>query len=95
MLVRVHLDDNGSENGPLRVVPRSHTLGRIAAGECIAPRRSYGEVECHVVRGDALVIKPLILHSSSKAKGTHRRRVLHFVFGPPELPYGLEWAQMA
>jgi hypothetical protein len=31
------------------------------------------------------------LHASSKATGTSRRRVLHFVFGPRALPYGLEW----
>lgn len=31
------------------------------------------------------------LHTSSKAPGTCRRRVLHVVSGPPALPYGLRW----
>jgi hypothetical protein len=44
-----------------------------------------------VSRGGALVMKPLLLHASSKATRTMPRRVLHFVFGPPELPLGLEW----
>jgi hypothetical protein len=39
-----------------------------------------------------LVMRPLVLHASSKATGTSKRRVLHILFGPPELPYGLEWA---
>jgi hypothetical protein len=36
-------------------------------------------------------MRPLALHTSSKATGTGRRRVLHVVFGPPELPFGLQW----
>jgi hypothetical protein len=43
----------------------------------------------------ALVMRPLALHTSSKATGTSRRRVLHFVFGPAELPYGLQWEHAA
>ena len=33
-------------------------------------------------------------HASSKAGGASRRRVLHFVFGPRELPAGLAWAKL-
>jgi hypothetical protein len=40
-----------------------------------------------------LVLKPLLLHASSKASMPSQRRVLHFVFGPPVLPFGLEWPQ--
>ncbi|WP_182990142.1 hypothetical protein [Massilia sp. Se16.2.3] len=38
-------------------------------------------------------MRPLVLHASSKASGTSLRRVLHIVFGPPALPYGLRWQQ--
>jgi hypothetical protein len=38
------------------------------------------------------LMRPLALHASSKANGASRRRVLHFVFGPPTLPFGLAWA---
>jgi hypothetical protein len=48
-------------------------------------------VTCTMERGDALVLRPLLLHSSSKAAGTSLRRVLHCLFGPPELPLGLRW----
>jgi hypothetical protein len=40
-------------------------------------------------------MRPFALHTSSKATGTSRRRVLHFVFGPAELPYGLQWEHAA
>ena len=45
--------------------------------------------------GDALVLRPLLLHASSKGNGHSRRRVLHFVFGPRELPCGLRWPEAA
>jgi len=36
-------------------------------------------------------MRPLLLHASSKGTGTSRRRVLHFLFGPRDLPLGLQW----
>jgi hypothetical protein len=90
--VRLHLDDSGPDNGPLRVVPRSHLLGRLPSDVQAARRLEFGEVECHVPRGGALFMRPLLLHASSKTTGTRPRRVLHFLFGPKELPFGLEWA---
>ena len=41
---------------------------------------------------DGVAVIPLVLHASSKATGAGLRRVLHFVFGPASLPYGLQWA---
>jgi Phytanoyl-CoA dioxygenase (PhyH) len=90
--VRLHLDDSGPDNGPLRVVPRSHLLGRLPSDVQAALRLEFGDVECHVPRGGALFMRPLLLHASSKTTGTRPRRVLHFLFGPKELPFGLEWA---
>lgn len=89
--VRVHLDDCGPGAGALRVVPGSHRHGRLAKGEAREQRRGRGEFECFANRGDALLMRPLLLHASSKAAAAVRRRVLHFVFGPPELPHGLRW----
>jgi len=87
--VRVHLDDCGPESGPLRVVPRSHGHGRLSDDEMKSLRRQHGEVTCIARSGDVLVMRPLLLHSSPRAQKQSRRRVLHFVFGPPELPCGL------
>ena len=89
--VRVHLDPCLETDGPLQFVPATHTRGRIDAAEASRLRRNGPVVTCAVARGGALVMRPLALHTSSKAMGTSRRRVLHFVFGPPELPHGLQW----
>lgn len=79
--VRVHLEDTGSDNGALEIVPGSHVSGE-----------SGGARHTHFVpKGGALVLRPLLLHASLKVRsGT--RRVLHFVYGPAQLPDGAEWA---
>lgn len=89
--VRVHLDDCGSASGPLRVVPGSHRHGRLSAEAARALRDQRGEVECVARQGDVLLLRPLLLHSSSKAQSPAPRRVLHFLFGPQELTCGLKW----
>jgi hypothetical protein len=89
--VRLHLDDSGPEAGPLRVVPGSHRQGRLSPDEARRLRQARGECECLATRGDALLVRPLLLHASSKAAVPSRRRVLHFLIGPAELPHGLRW----
>ena len=89
--VRIHLDPCLEDDGPLQFVPATHTRGRIDAAEASRLRQDGPLVMCAVDRGGALAMRPLALHASSKATGTSRRRVLHFVFGPAELPYGLQW----
>jgi hypothetical protein len=91
--VRVHLDDCGFESGPLRVVPASHCAGLLSDADAVELRATLGEVVCTAKSGDALIIRPLLLHSSSKAQSPSRRRVLHVLFGPPALPDGLQWKQ--
>lgn len=89
--VRLHIDDCGAGDGPLHVVPGSHRHGRLADASAIALRDACGTVACPVPRGGAMVLRPLLLHASSKATGSSRRRVLHFLFGPRALPCGLAW----
>jgi hypothetical protein len=89
--VRVHLDDCPAESGALRVVPHSHMEGRVDRSQAEALRQRHGETVVPVAQGGVLVMRPLILHASSKAISLTPRRVLHFVFGPSVLPLGLEW----
>lgn len=89
--IRLHLDPCTAADGPLLFIAGSHTHGRIDAGQASAWRRARPFVTCTLGRGDALLMRPLALHASSKASGTSLRRVLHVVFGPPALPYGLQW----
>ena len=89
LAVRVHLDPCGLDDGPLVVVPGSHRHGVVAPDEAIALRAR--EAPCPAAPGDAVLMRPLLLHRSSKARGDSRRRVLHFVFGPRGLPDGMAW----
>lgn len=91
--VRLHLDVCGRDDGAVRVVPGSHRQGLIAPEAAVLMRSATAEVTCEAAPGDALVMRPLLLHASSKATGQSRRRVLHFLFGPRVLPHGLAWRQ--
>jgi hypothetical protein len=91
LAVRVHLDDCDDRNGALRVVPGSHRLGRLTASDAARERDARGEISVSVPRGGGMLMRPLLLHASSKASTDSARRVLHFVFGPRELPHGLRW----
>jgi ectoine hydroxylase-related dioxygenase (phytanoyl-CoA dioxygenase family) len=90
--VRVHLDDSDRENGPLRVVPGSHRYGRLTQSEAAEHRSLKGEFTCLAQKGGAVLLRPLLLHASSKSNVVAPRRVLHFLYGPPELPFGLHWS---
>ena len=89
--IRVHIDACSAENGALRIVPGSHLLGRLGADAQSEVRNATGELVVPVDRGGALLMRPLILHASSKATVPNGRRVLHFLFGPRTLPLGLRW----
>ncbi len=91
LALRLHLDDCNEQNGALRVVPGSHRLVRLTVDEATRAKEAHGEVYVQVPRGGAMVMKPLLLHASSKASIGGMRRVLHFVFGPAELAGRLRW----
>lgn len=91
--VRVHLDPCRAEDGALRVLPGSHRLGRIDAVEAAALRARSAEVVCEVDAGGVLLLRPLLVHASSKSAGAGRRRVLHFLYGPRSLPHGMAWRE--
>jgi ectoine hydroxylase-related dioxygenase (phytanoyl-CoA dioxygenase family) len=91
LAVRVHLDDCGAENGPVRVLSGSHRVGRLS-GEAIEHwRASQLPVDCLAERGGILAFRPLLLHASSPAASPAHRRVLHFEFAADDLPGPLEW----
>ena len=91
LAVRLHLDDCGEDNGPLRCVPTSHTLGRLNPDQSLEHKQRLGEATCNVSRGGVLLMRPLCLHASSPAKSPKHRRVIHIEFAGCELPKPLEW----
>jgi ectoine hydroxylase-related dioxygenase (phytanoyl-CoA dioxygenase family) len=88
--VRVHLDDCGPENGPLRVLPGSHRFGWLddQLGDWKA---RVPEVVCSVGCGGIVVICPLTLHASAASNSVGHRRVIHIEYAAAELPAGLQW----
>jgi hypothetical protein len=93
--LRLHLDNCGPENGPLRVIPGSHAEGILDDAGIAALRRSGTEEICCAGAGDALLMSPLLLHSSSAAVAPRHRRVVHVEFAAVELPGGLRWHRYA
>lgn len=89
--VRVHLDDCGAENGPVRVIPRSHRAGRLSPDAVDAWKAGHEAVDCVVPRGGILAFRPLTLHASSAATVPAHRRVVHLEFAAELLPGGLTW----
>lgn len=88
LAVRVHLDDCGPENGPLRVSPRSHQRGLIPVSAVASVVDELGQSPCLAKEGEAVLMRPLTLHASSPAENPAHRRVLHLVYHdgatPPE-----------
>lgn len=91
LAIRLHLDDCGPENGPVRVIPRSHTSGRLSGAAIDAWKAQSTAVDCTVARGGVVAFYPLLLHSSSPARRPEHRRVIHLEFAAASLPRELQW----
>ena len=89
--VRLHLDDCGPANGPLRVLPGSHRAGKIPEHQIPVWRTRLPEQICLVPRGCTMLMRPLLLHASSPATVATHRRVLHVEYASQPLLDGLEW----
>jgi ectoine hydroxylase-related dioxygenase (phytanoyl-CoA dioxygenase family) len=77
LALRLHLDDSTAENGPLRVLPGTHTLGVLNDKEIQELAAKKMAVNCLVQTGGVLAMRPLIVHASSKMRSEDSRRVLH------------------
>jgi ectoine hydroxylase-related dioxygenase (phytanoyl-CoA dioxygenase family) len=91
--IRLHLDDCNKSNGALRVIPGTHRQGRLSASQIQDIRSRQAEVFCSARAGDALLMRPLLLHSSSEAVTPSHRRVIHLEYACCQLPEGLGWAE--
>ncbi len=92
LTVRIHLDDCGEDNGPLRVIPGSHRLGRLMVTDTNRLKKSTDEIACTVKAGGVVLMRPLVLHASSPSVRSKHRRVIHIEFANTGLPGGLSWA---
>jgi ectoine hydroxylase-related dioxygenase (phytanoyl-CoA dioxygenase family) len=91
LALRIHLDDCGPDNGPLRVIPGSHRFGLLDSSGIRRLIANCKPVVCEAHRGSVLAMRPLLLHASSPAASPTHRRVIHLEFAADTLPGGLEW----
>jgi Phytanoyl-CoA dioxygenase (PhyH) len=90
--LRLHLDDCDEDSGPLEVVPGSHRFGRLDRNGVEKAVRNGTPQLCLAARGDVLVMRPLIVHRSQRAKKPSARRVIHLEYATMSLPAPLMWA---
>ena len=78
--LRVHLDDSTATNGPLRVLPHTHSDGVLDDAAIDRRAREGSGRECIAPAGGVVAIRPLAVHASSKSTDTRPRRVLHIEY---------------
>ena len=95
LTVRLHLDDADKTNGALRVLPGTHLSGRLSSERIRELRTKQPDFLCAASAGDAMLMRPLLLHASSRSDTVRHRRVLHIEYAAFALPPGLEWNEAA
>jgi len=78
--LRIHIDPSTDDNGPLRVIPASHKAGVLSDADILRARSDTPARSCVVGRGGVMAMRPLLLHSSTKASDNKPRRVLHIEY---------------
>lgn len=78
--LRIHLDDSGAANGPLRVLPGTHRAGVLTDEQIRALGHEVPAVDCLITKGGVLAMRPLVVHASSKSQSEMARRVLHIEY---------------
>ncbi|HSI10644.1 MAG TPA: phytanoyl-CoA dioxygenase family protein [Chthoniobacter sp.] len=95
LTIRLHLDDADETNGALRVLPGSHHFGRPNAERIQELRGERDGFLCEAAAGDALLMRPLLLHASGRSVSPRHRRVLHIEYAGFALPEPLRWHEGA
>ncbi len=84
LALRVSCDDSISVNGPLRVLPGTHTMGVLSDDTLHDLSTQIAPVDCVVPKGGVVAMRPLVVHASSKSQTEMPRRVLHIEYAASE-----------
>ncbi len=95
LTLRLHLDPADESNGALQVLAGSHRLGRLDSYQINVQRSFVPAFLCSVAAGDALLMRPLLLHASGRSLAQSHRRILHIEFAGFSLPDALRWHEQA
>ncbi len=90
--LRVYLDETNEENGGLKVILGSHNKRHEDAEIQLISANSIPFIT-DIMAGGVQVMKPLVLHASSKTRKQKRRRVIHMDFASVNLPGKLAWLE--
>jgi len=90
--IRIHIDPSDENNGCLKVIPGSYKRGILKQKDIDELVLNARAVPCIVEASDAVIMRPHILHSSSKANEPSHRRVVHLEYSSYALPDGASWA---
>ena len=80
LALRIHFDDSTASNGPLRVLPGTHTLGVLSDDAVHEIAQRTRPLDCLVSKGGVMAMRPLLIHASSKSRTETPRRVLHIEY---------------
>ena len=80
LALRIQIDDSTASNGVLRVIPCSHKSGVLTDAEIHEAVVSAQPVDCVSPSGSVVVMRPLLIHSSSKSQTSAPRRVFHIEY---------------
>jgi len=83
---RIHLDDTNESNGCLKLIAGSHHQGVMTHNEIQDYIKDKTATYCSAKAGSALIMRPHVLHASSKAISPSQRRVLHLEYCGYDLP---------
>src|SRR5689334_11948947 len=78
--LRVHIDDSGPSNGPLRVLPNTHASGVLGRDEIRRLAGAVTPVNCVGSAGCVVAMRPLLVHASSKSVDQRPRRIVHIEY---------------
>ena len=92
LALRLHLDDCTAENGPLRCLPMTHSLGVLSDDQIEGFVQRIEPVEFLVPAGSVLGMRPLVIHASSKSRSGMPRRILHIEYSAARGFDGMELA---
>jgi hypothetical protein len=96
VFVRIHIDPDRPDNGPLQLALRSHLKGKIPACDAAAVAAQTEIETCIGESGDVLVVHALTLHRSASARIPSERRALRVDYAQRRLlEFPLEWAVSA
>lgn len=84
LALRVSCDDSTLENGPLRILPGTHTLGVLTEDSLHDLSTQIAPVDCVAPKGGVVAMRPLVVHASSKSQTEMPRRVLHIEYAASE-----------